>query len=261
MNDKDIKILSDSDFFDAYISSLLEAMDYAQTNFECAYKNAQAAISVKIDLDTIEEKGSPIYNDHNFAEKFFAACDNVGNDDNVFNLLLNSHIIDITFPSNIFKMSFLNCIVEFEATVSHILQNYFCENPNRIDEFFNTKGSNEVKFSVSEVAEFSEIKDLISEMVARQFEYKHLSDLLVLLKKFEPLSFDNDYEKIMEMISRRNTILHNSGIVNKKYYVSYNIFKLKVGDFIYIGVDYTIEAFKILCSFIHRLDFVLKNKT
>lgn len=93
--------------------------------------------------------------------------------------------------------------------------------------------------TLDEILCFDSIENLKIDMVQKQFAGRYLSELISKLKNYKPDIFkDIEYPVLMEMVERRNIHLHNKGYADKKYCSSFNIYKLNVGDYVYIDREY-----------------------
>jgi len=124
-----------------------------------------------------------------------------------------------------------------------------------LDNFFDNKNNDKVKVVLDEILSFSTIDELKYEIIRRQFSGKYLSELISKLKKQIPSLFDKkEFEKVMEIIGRRNIHLHNKGFVDEIYCKSFNLYSFNVGEYAFIDSNYLfIEVFNTLSTFVTNL--------
>lgn len=172
--------------------------------------------------------------------------------DEIMNLLkISIKLVDNFSSSNIFRQSFINIFSVFDAYVFEHLKQFFYTHPKELEKFLDIKNSEKVKITLDEMLDFNSIEELRKDMVQKQFSGRYLSELVSKLKKYKPEIFNGiEYLMLMEMIERRNVHLHNKGFVDNKYYNSFNIYKLSIGDYAYIDSNYLfIKVFNTLSQF------------
>lgn len=171
-------------------------------------------------------------------------------------------LVDTSSSANIFRQSFINVFSIFDAYVFDNLKEYFYKHPEELGKFLDTKNSERVKVALEDVLPFTSIEQLKNELVQRQFSGRYLSEIIKKLKTYLPSLFDGiDYAKLMEMIERRNIHLHHKGYVDEKYYSSFNIYSLSVGDYAFIDSKYLfINVFNTLSHFATNFDKVFGNE-
>lgn len=160
--------------------------------------------------------------------------------DNIINVLKTTiKLVDNSSSSNIFRQSFINIFSIFDAYIFEYLKQFFSYKPNELGDFLEIKNNEKVKMTLDEILCFDSIENLKIDMVQKQFAGRYLSELISKLKNYKPDIFkDIEYPVLMEMVERRNIHLHNKGYADKKYCSSFNIYKLNVGDYVYIDGEY-----------------------
>lgn len=160
--------------------------------------------------------------------------------DNIINVLKTTiKLVDNSSSSNIFRQSFINIFSIFDAYIFEYLKQFFSSKPNELVDFLEIKNNEKVKMTLDEILCFDSIENLKIDMVQKQFAGRYLSELISKLKNYKPDIFkDIEYPVLMEMVERRNIHLHNKGYADKKYCSSFNIYKLNVGDYVYIDGEY-----------------------
>lgn len=225
---------------------------------------------LKEELDEINRINGDDYSSYDFTEeqikqiiesayiiKDYRVNAEMEEQDEVVNSLKTTiKLVDNSSSSNIFRQSFINVFSIFDAYVFEYLKQFFYAKPEELEKFLDIKNNEKVKMTLDEMLYFDSIEDLKITMVQKQFAGRYLSELISKLKKYKPNIFiDIEYPMLMEMIERRNIHLHNKGFVDNKYYSSFNIYKLNIGDYAYIDSEYLfIKAFNTLSRFATNIE-------
>lgn len=167
-------------------------------------------------------------------------------------------LVDNASSSNIFRQAFISIFSLFDAFVFDCLKQYFYKNPKELKVFF--KNNELLKMGFEEIIEQDNIDALKNEVIHRQFEGRYLSEIISKLKIYKKDLFNNlEYEKIMEMIERRNIHIHNKGLVDERYHKNYNIYKFNIGEYAYIDNNYLlVSVFNTFLIFSEQLKNLLK---
>jgi hypothetical protein len=117
-------------------------------------------------------------------------------------------------------------------------------------------GKNE-KITFQEMAEAGNMEALQNEIIEEQLKKRYVKDLLVLLSnewKVQCVEPGQKFERLIEMVLRRNIHVHNRGIVDERYLdEKKNLDKLKLGDVAYINEAYWQMANEFCCVCVHNV--------
>jgi hypothetical protein len=117
-------------------------------------------------------------------------------------------------------------------------------------------GKNE-KITFQDMAEAGNMEALQNEIIEEQLKTRYVKDLLVLLSnewKVQCVEPGQKFERLLEMVLRRNIHVHNRGIVDERYLgEKKNLDKLKLGDVAYINEAYWQMANEICCVCVHNV--------
>ena len=93
--------------------------------------------------------------------------------------------------------------------------------------------------------------------ISCRFGKDYVKDLLVLLSnewKVQCVESGQKFERLIEIVLRRNIHVHNRGIVDERYLgEKKNLDKLKLGDVAYINEAYWQMANEICCVCVHNV--------
>jgi hypothetical protein len=107
------------------------------------------------------------------------------------------------------------------------------------------------KISFQEIAKAGDMGELRRSIIEHQLKKKYVRDLLILLSSEWNVSCVNpgqQFERLLEMVLRRNIHVHNRGVVDQRYIDEMkNLDGLKVGEVAHINEAYWQMA-RDLCS-------------
>ena len=93
--------------------------------------------------------------------------------------------------------------------------------------------------------------------ISCRFGKDYVKDLLVLLSnewKVQCVESGQKFERLIEIVLRRNIHVHNRGIVDERYLdEKKNLDKLKLGDVAYINEAYWQMANEFCCVCVHNV--------
>jgi hypothetical protein len=117
-------------------------------------------------------------------------------------------------------------------------------------------GKNE-KITFQDMAEAGNMEALQNEIIEEQLKKRYVKDLLFLLSnewKVQCVELGQKFERLIEMVLRRNIHVHNRGIVDERYLDERkNLDKLKLGDVACINEAYWEMANEFCCVCVHNV--------
>ena len=117
-------------------------------------------------------------------------------------------------------------------------------------------GKNE-KITFQDITEAGNMEALQNEIIEEQLKKRYVKDLLILLSnewKVQCVEPGQKFERLIEMVLRRNIHVHNSGIVDERYLdEKKNLDRLKLGDTAYINEAYWQMVNELCCVCVHNV--------
>jgi len=165
------------------------------------------------------------------------------------------NIFDDKNPINIYRQAFILLMTAFDAAVFDLFTDIFNQNFFNIARIMNY----DKKFSLGDITKHQDFNEFASETIGIMISGKYISDILEILHKYKSGFFlieENDcFDKIMEMVQRRNLHVHKNGIVDEKYFTKGNGSQLgiHIGEYAVIDNLYYNNVSKTLRSFIANI--------
>lgn len=165
------------------------------------------------------------------------------------------NIFDDKNPINIYRQAFILLMTAFDAAVFDLFADIFNQDFFNIARIMNY----EKKFSLSDITKHQNFNEFASETIGIMISGKYISDILEILHKYKSNFFVIEeidcFEKIMEMVQRRNLHVHKNGIVDEKYFTKGNGSQLgiHIGEYAVIDNLYYNNVSETLRSFISNI--------
>lgn len=150
----------------------------------------------------------------------------------------------------LYSGSLMLLITYFESTIAKILKTDLQKHPKRLS--LDTKT---VSYKMLEMSDsIEDVRNLLIEDEVMTMMYKSVSDWIEYFRKNIKLKLENVTNmlpELIEIIARRNIIVHNEGIVNNQYMnivskdYSSNV---KIGDFLSVDKQYILNAINLVES-------------
>lgn len=150
----------------------------------------------------------------------------------------------------LYSGSLMLLITYFESTIAKILKTDLQKHPKRLS--LDTKT---VSYKMLEMSDsIEDVRNLLIEDEVMTMMYKSVSDWIEYFRKNIKLKLEyvtNMLPELIEIIARRNIIVHNEGIVNNQYMnivskdYSSNV---KIGDFLSVDKQYILNAINLVES-------------
>lgn len=156
-----------------------------------------------------------------------------------------------------------------ELFISRLVDNFQCYVVSIIREVLNVQPrilvSSQPTLSLEYVFQFQSVEELQSDIVEAKINdlsYQGFQKLKQwCAERNIPILVNNELEaKLIELISVRNIIVHNRGIIDKKYLRSHPDSKFELGSVRKIDVDELFEAEKILLRVVTDTDVAIQGK-
>ena len=156
-----------------------------------------------------------------------------------------------------------------ELFLSRLVDNFQCYIVSVIREVLNVQPrvlvSSQPTLSLEYVFQFQNIEDLQADVVeakVNDLSYQGFQKLKQwCLERSIPIIVDSVFEaKLVELISIRNIIVHNRGIIDKKYLRTHRDSKFEFGKLREIDVDELFESDNILHKVVSDTDIAIQGK-
>jgi hypothetical protein len=149
---------------------------------------------------------------------------------------------------NSFRQGFILLMTAFDAAIFDLVRISLSR------KFFALAGAfgKQDKVSVSDIAEAGSFDALRDQLIEEQLKKRYIKDLLGLLQKewgvvcVDP-SGGQKFERLIELVLRRNLHVHNRGVVDSRYAGDMNLDGLKLGNVAVIDRPYW-EMANTLCK-------------
>lgn len=150
----------------------------------------------------------------------------------------------------LYSGSLMLLVTYFEGTIAKILKTDLQRHPKRLSLDTKTVSYKMLELSNS----IEDVRNLLIEDEVMAMMYKSVSDWIEYFRKNIKLKLDyatNVLPELIEIIARRNIIVHNEGIVNNQYM---NIVlkdyrsNVKIGDFLFVDKQYILNAINLVES-------------
>lgn len=150
----------------------------------------------------------------------------------------------------LYSGSLMLLVTYFESTIAKIIKTDLQKHPKRLSLDTKTVSYKMLEMSNS----IEDVRDLLIEDEVMAMMYKSVSDWIEYFRKNIKLKLEyatNALPELIEIIARRNIIVHNEGIVNNQYmnivskeYIS----NVKIGDFLSVDKQYILNAINLVES-------------
>lgn len=148
---------------------------------------------------------------------------------------------------NVYRQTFILILATFDATMFDITRcilnknffknsTYFCKNDKKFDK----------SIKISAMGQYSDYEDFSNNMIETMLKSKYIRDLIEDYKALNIKEINSNYNKIIEIINRRNAHIHNNGIADEKYIAEYNLYNKSCGEILEIDSRYCYEVYLIL---------------
>jgi hypothetical protein len=160
-------------------------------------------------------------------------------------------IFDLTNLMNVYRQCYIQIMAYFDNCIFELFENCMTNNFFFwLDKFKNST------IKTHEMAEFSSFEEFRDAHIHVQLKNCYVKDLLQILRGIDNSIFEEDgtdvFAEMQELIGRRNTHIHNNGIVDKAYIENYNIYNKVEGEFLVIDEKVLKRAQKITKNTIMR---------
>lgn len=165
------------------------------------------------------------------------------------------NIFDDYNPINIYRQAFILLMTAFDAAIFDLFKNIFSQNFFCIARSLNY----DKKFSLSDITKHQNFDEFASKTVDTIISGKYISDVLDILYNYRADFFQiqgsDCFEKIMEMVQRRNLHVHKNGIVDEKYFTKGNgsHLDIRIGEYAVIDMSYFDNAYYTLRAFVSNI--------
>jgi hypothetical protein len=146
---------------------------------------------------------------------------------------------------NIHKQGFILLMAHFDAAVFDIVRIALS---NQFFQLIGAFGRTE-KLSLSDFSSYTSYENFRDRLIEDTLKKLYLKEIIFTLNRLGVSLFSprdvNGYAQLIELINRRNIILHNRGRVDERYLdrddqgvPRYNLFDLSLGEITYIDLSY-----------------------
>lgn len=154
---------------------------------------------------------------------------------------------------DILRQDFILLITAFDAAIFDLVRVKL-----RKDFFklISSLGKNE-KVTFQDVADAGSMEALRDQIIEGQLKKRYVKDLLLLLEhewNVPCIAPNQKFERLLELVLRRNIHVHNRGIVDERYLgEKKNLYRLKLGEVASIDQEYWQLAGELCCVCVHNV--------
>jgi hypothetical protein len=154
----------------------------------------------------------------------------------------------------ILRQGFILLMTAFDAVIFDLVRVKLRKD---LFKLIGALGKNE-KITYQDMADSGSIETLRDEIIEKQLKRRYVKDLLVLLANewnVQCVESGQKFERLIEIVLRRNIHVHNRGIVDERYLdKNKNLDNLKLGDVAYIDQTYWQMADELCCFCVHNVE-------
>lgn len=138
---------------------------------------------------------------------------------------------------NIYRQSFIQVMSYFDTCIFSLIDQCM-----KRDFFFWLSKFENSSLKTHDIAKYTSFDEFRDEQIRAMLKKCYVKDLLYIIRGIDSNIFvinGNDaYAEIQELIGRRNTHVHNKGIVDYAYFDKFNIYHYDLGTYLCIDEDY-----------------------